>query len=72
MPATAIVKAIVITTLIVIVFSLGSALFSLVRDKGQSERTVKALTIRIGLSIALLAFVMLCGKLGLLTPSAMP
>ena len=72
MPATIIVKTIVISTLIVIVFSLGTALFSLVRDKGQSDRTVKALTIRIGLSIALLAFVMLCGKLGLLTPSDMP
>lgn len=72
MPATIIVKTIVISTLIVIVFSLGTALFSLVRDKGQSDRTVKALTIRIGLSIALLAFVMLCGKLGLLTPSNMP
>ena len=72
MSATLIVKIIVISTLIAIVFSLGSAMFSLVKDKGQSDRTVKALTIRIGLSIALLAFVMLSGKLGLLTPSAMP
>ena len=72
MSATIIVKTIVISTLVIIVFSLGSALFSLVRDKGQSDRTVKALTIRIGLSIALLAFVMISGKLGLLTPSNMP
>ena len=72
MSATIIVKTIVISTLILIVFSLGSALFSLVRDKGQTDRTVKALTIRIALSIALLVFVMISGKLGLLTPSAMP
>ena len=72
MSATLIVKTIIISTLIVIVFSLGNALFSLVRDKGDSERTVKALTVRIGLSIALLAFVMICGKLGLLSPSDMP
>ena len=72
MSATIIVKTIVITTLVFIVFSLGSALFSMVKDRGQSDRTVKALTIRIGLSILLLAFVMLSGKYGLLTPSAMP
>jgi len=72
MSATFIVKIIVISTLIAIVFSLASAMFSLVKDKGQSDRTVKALTIRIGLSIALLAFVLLSGKFGLLTPSAIP
>ena len=72
MSATLIVKIIVISTLIAIVFSLASAMFSLVKDRGQSDRTVKALTIRIGLSIALLAFVMLSGEFGLLTPSGMP
>ncbi|MFO7603425.1 MAG: twin transmembrane helix small protein [Gammaproteobacteria bacterium] len=72
MSATIIVKTVVITTLILIVASLGSALFSLIRDKSQSERTVKALTVRIALSIALLAFVMISGKLGYLTPSGMP
>lgn len=40
-----------------IIFSLGSALYYLVKDKGQSDRTVKALTVRISLSIFL--FVML-------------
>lgn len=40
-----------------IIFSLGSALYYLVKDKGQSDRTVKALTVRISLSIFL--FIML-------------
>lgn len=68
MSAYFIIKSIVIITLAIILFSLGSALFSIVKDKGQSERAVKALTIRIGLSIALLAFIMICGALGLITP----
>lgn len=42
-----------------IVLSLGSALYYLVKDKGQSERTVKALTVRISLSILL--FILLMG-----------
>ena len=72
MSAAIIIKTIVVLTLIFILASLGVALFSLVKDRGQSERTVKALTIRIGLSIALLAFVMISGSLGLINPSAMP
>lgn len=41
-----------------IILSLGSALYYLVKDKGQSERTVKALTLRISLSILLFIFLM--------------
>ncbi|MEW6133877.1 MAG: twin transmembrane helix small protein [Pseudomonadota bacterium] len=41
-----------------IVLSLGSALYYLVKDKGQSERTVKALTVRISLSIFLFILLM--------------
>jgi hypothetical protein len=67
-----IVKSIAVLTLVFILASLGIALFSLVKDKGQSERTVKALTVRIGLSIALLAFVMICGSLGLIDPNPAP
>jgi len=38
--------------------SLGSALWFLIRDKGNSDRTVKALTVRISLSIALFLLLM--------------
>lgn len=50
-------KIVVLLFIALIILSLGSALFYLVKDKGQSDRTVKALTIRISLSIFL--FVML-------------
>lgn len=51
-------KILVILFLIAILGSLGSALYYLVRDKGQSERTVKALTVRITLSIVLFVLLM--------------
>ncbi|HTS53623.1 MAG TPA: twin transmembrane helix small protein, partial [Burkholderiales bacterium] len=51
-------RIIVIAMLFLIVGSLGSALWFLIRDKGASERTVKALTIRISLSIGLFLLLM--------------
>lgn len=51
------VKIFVILMLIVIVGSLFSALAFLFRSKGSDDRTARALTLRISLSIAL--FVML-------------
>lgn len=38
-----------------ILVSLGSALVFLVRDRGKSQRTVISLSIRVGLSVLLLA-----------------
>ncbi len=51
-------KIVVILFLIAIVASLGSALFFLVTDKGQSKRTVKALALRVGLSLTLFLLLM--------------
>ena len=47
------IKLFVILALVLILGSLFSALFYLAKDKGQGDRTVKALTVRISLSIAL-------------------
>jgi hypothetical protein len=60
------IKVIVVITLIVIVGSLFSALFFLSKDKTGGDRTVKALTIRIGLSILLFALLLVAGKFGLI------
>ena len=46
-------KILVIVLLLAIVGSLASALFFLVRDQGKSKRTVKALAVRVGLSLFL-------------------
>ena len=51
-------RIVVIAMLVLIVGSLGSALWFLIRDKGNSERTVKALTVRISLSIGLFLLLM--------------
>ncbi|MGA1062722.1 MAG: twin transmembrane helix small protein [Burkholderiaceae bacterium] len=47
-----------------IIGSLGSALFYLMRDKGQSNKTVKALANRVGLSIALFVCILISHQLG--------
>ena len=50
-----------ILALLFIVFILGSlasALYYLIKDKGQTDRTVKMLTIRVGLSLTLFILLM--------------
>jgi hypothetical protein len=51
-------RIVIVVFVALILLSLGSALVYLIRDKGSSHRTVKALTIRVGLSIALFLFLM--------------
>ena len=53
------IKAGIILLLVLIVGSLFSALTFLYKDQGQGERTAKALTIRISLSLLLFALLML-------------
>jgi phosphotransferase system glucose/maltose/N-acetylglucosamine-specific IIC component len=57
-------RIIVVLAFIGILASLGSALVYLMRDKGTTNRTVNALTVRIGLSVALFLFVLLAHHLG--------
>ena len=57
-------KILVLVLVVLILFSLGSGLYFLIKDRGTSERTVKALTWRVGLSVALFALLMLCYYLG--------
>src|SRR5918912_2570247 len=49
----------VIGIFVLIVLSLGSALVFIYKDKSGSTRALKALALRVGLSIALFAFLML-------------
>ena len=46
-------RYVVIAVLLLIVASLGSAIFFMMRDRSGSTRMVKALAIRVGLSVAL-------------------
>jgi hypothetical protein len=62
------IRAIVILMLVLIVGSLASAFVSLFRNKGQGTGTVKALTLRVGLSIALFIILMILASLGIIKP----
>lgn len=44
--------------IVVILASLASALYYLIKDKGQSDRTVRMLTVRVGFSLALFLLLM--------------
>jgi hypothetical protein len=59
-------KIAIILALLMIVFSLFSALFYLGKDKGSGERTVRALTIRITLSILLFVLLITGNYFGLI------
>lgn len=58
-------KIIIVLALLFIIGSLFSALYFLAKDKSGGERTVKALTLRIGLSITLFVFLLLAYYFGL-------
>jgi succinate dehydrogenase/fumarate reductase cytochrome b subunit len=58
------VKLIVAILLIAVVISLFSGLFFLVKDKGQTKRTVNALSLRIGLSMLIIVVVMIAAATG--------
>ena len=60
-------RIVVLVMIGLILFSLGSALVFLIRDKGQSTRTVKALAVRVALSLALFLLLMIGYKLGFIT-----
>jgi len=62
-------KAIPIILLIIILVSLAQSLFYLINDKGnESKRTVKTLTLRIGLSLLLFVFLIIAGFMGWIQP----
>jgi hypothetical protein len=64
-------RFVVIAFLVIIVLSLGSALYYLIRDKGSSDRTVKALTVRVALSLVLFLLLMLGHYFGVIPKSGL-
>ncbi|RFA31481.1 twin transmembrane helix small protein [Alkalilimnicola ehrlichii] len=62
-------KSAVVVALIIILASLASALLYLFKDDASSKRTVKALTVRIGLSMALFLAIVAGVLTGVITPN---
>jgi succinate dehydrogenase/fumarate reductase cytochrome b subunit len=58
----------IIGFLILILWNLGAGLYYMVVDKGQTKRTVNALTKRIALSVALILLVILAIFMGWIEP----
>ncbi|WP_119719130.1 twin transmembrane helix small protein [Cognatilysobacter tabacisoli] len=58
----------IIAFLVVILWNLGAGLYYMLVDKGESKRTVNALTRRIALSVALILIVVLSIKMGWIQP----
>ncbi len=65
-------KLLVIAVLLAILTSLGSGLFFLVRDKDDSRRVMRALTVRIVLSVILFLLLIGAWYAGLIQPNAPP
>ena len=61
-------KVIIVAFLVLFLYNLGAGLYYMIRDKGQTNRTVNALTWRGGLSVALVIFLILGIWTGLISP----
>lgn len=61
-------KLIIAVLLLAILVSLFSGLFFLIKDSSQSKRTLRALSLRVGLQVALIAFLLLATTLGWIHP----
>lgn len=61
-------KILIIILFIFILFNLGTGLFYMMKDKGQSNKTVKALTWRVALSILVFILLFLAYAAGLIQP----
>ncbi|MBX3665114.1 MAG: twin transmembrane helix small protein [Burkholderiales bacterium] len=60
-------RIVVILFLIVILGSLGSAMYYMLKDRGTTDRTARALTIRVALSVTLFLLLIIGFKTGLIT-----
>ena len=71
MTESPIVKSVIIAIFVMILLSLGSAFVSLFRRRPGEDgtRTVKALTIRVGLSIGLVLVIFILNALGVISPN---
>lgn len=61
-------KIIIFFVMVLILAALGSGLVGIVKQRGNSKKTVKSLTIRVILSISLFVFLFLAFKFQLIVP----
>lgn len=66
------IRLVVIGFLAVILYNLGAGLYYMLTDRGATDRTVNALTRRIGLSVGLIVLVLLGIASGVIQPNHGP
>ena len=64
-------KSLIAIAFVLILSSLGVALFFLMRDKGKSNRTVQALAMRVALSITLFLILLGSYRMGWIAPTGL-
>lgn len=64
-------RLVIITFMIIIIYNLGRGLYFLFQDAGHSNRTVKSLTWRIGLSVFLFILLFIGFATGMLQPHSL-
>jgi type II secretory pathway pseudopilin PulG len=64
------IKLLIVIVLIAIVASLAYSLFFMVKDERNSKKMVRALTVRVALSVTLFVLLLLAWYLGLIQPNA--
>jgi hypothetical protein len=65
-------RIIIACAFILILASLASALFYLIKDKGQRHRIVYALMLRVGLSLILFIFILFAYRYGWINSTGLP
>jgi hypothetical protein len=64
-------KIVIAIAFILIIGSLGSALFFVMRDKGRTNRAVHALAMRVGLSVTLFLILLGAYEMGWIAPTGL-
>lgn len=64
-------KIFIAIAFILIIGSLGFALFYVMRDKGRSNRAVNALAVRVGLSVTLFLLLLGAYQMGWIVPTGL-
>jgi len=62
------IRILVVGVLLAIIASLGTALYHLASGRGDSQKMVRALGVRVALSIALFVLLIVAWRVGLIAP----
>jgi len=61
-------KTVIVVLLLIVIFSLGQALVYLIKDESKTDRMLKSLTWRIGLSVFIFILLLIGQAVGLIQP----